>query len=48
MDSDPYGRAIRDYSLDQQTEPLIERCGDETREHPIEEYYFGEFEPTDD
>ena len=46
--SDPYGRAIRDFHLGEQDEPLIDRCGDETREHPIERFYFGEFAPDDD
>ena len=45
--SDPYGRAIRDFHLGEQDEPLVDRCGDETREHPIERFYFGEFEGDD-
>ena len=43
--SDPYGRAIRDFHRGEQTEPLIDRDGDESREHAIEEYYFGEHTP---
>jgi len=44
MESDPFGRAVRDYYLDEQEEPLIDRDGDETREHSIEEWYFGEYQ----
>jgi len=40
MANDPFGRAIRDYYLDKQEEPLIERNGDERREHPIRRFYF--------
>ncbi|MFD1568911.1 class I SAM-dependent methyltransferase, partial [Halolamina litorea] len=29
----------------EQTEPLLDRDGDETREHAVEEYYFGERTP---
>lgn len=47
-DSDPYGRAIRDHHLGERDEPLVECCGDKTREHPIEAFYFGEFSPDDD
>lgn len=44
---DPYGRAIRDFHRGEQSEPLIDRDGDETRKHDIEGYYFGEHEPED-
>lgn len=44
MASDPFGRAIRDHYLDDRQEPLIDRDGDETREHKIEEWYFGAYE----
>lgn len=40
---DPFGRAIRDYYLDELDEPLLHRDGEQVREHPIERFYFGEF-----
>ncbi len=43
--SDPFGRAIRDHHLGERTEPLVDRDGDATREHKIEEWYFGDHEP---
>ncbi len=39
--TDPFGRAIRDHYLGERTGPLVDRDGDETREHAIEEWYFG-------
>lgn len=42
MSADPFGRAIRDHYLGSREEPLIDRDGDETREHSIERWYFGE------
>ncbi|MFC6906765.1 class I SAM-dependent methyltransferase [Halalkalicoccus tibetensis] len=42
---DPFGRAIRDHYQGKREEPLIDRDGDETREHSIEEWYFGEHDP---
>jgi SAM-dependent methyltransferase len=45
MGTDPLGRAIRDYHRGKQDEPLIDRDGVETREQPIEQFYFGEFDP---
>ncbi|PSP95406.1 SAM-dependent methyltransferase [Halobacteriales archaeon QS_4_62_28] len=44
MAPDPFGRAVRDHYLGEQEEPLIDRDGDETREHSIEEWYFGEYQ----
>lgn len=41
--SDPYGRAIHDHHRGKRDRPLIERSGDETREHPIERFYFTGF-----
>ncbi|WP_137288147.1 class I SAM-dependent methyltransferase [Natronorubrum halophilum] len=38
--TDPYGRAIRDHYLGERDEPLIDRDGSATREHPIEAFYF--------
>jgi len=42
---DPYGRAIRDHHEGEREEPLLDVDGVETREHPIERFYFGEFDP---
>jgi SAM-dependent methyltransferase len=41
--SDPFGRALHDYSHDEQDTPLVQRDGEETLQHPIERFYFGEF-----
>lgn len=41
--ADPYGRAVRDYYRGEQSQPLIHRDGPESREHPTERFYFGEF-----
>lgn len=43
--ADPFGRAIRDHYLGEREEPLLDRDGDKTREHAIEEWYFGEHDP---
>ncbi|MFC7072983.1 class I SAM-dependent methyltransferase [Halovenus rubra] len=43
MSSDPFGRALRDHYRDEREEPLQQRDGEEVIEHPIEEFYFGEF-----
>lgn len=42
--SDPFGRAIRDHYLGEREEPLIDRDGEDRREHSIEGYYFGDHE----
>jgi len=42
MSADPFSRAIRDCYLGEQDEPLIDRDGDETREHDIQGWYFDE------
>ena len=44
-DHDPFGRAIRDHHRGERDEPLVDRDGAESREQPIEEFYFGEFDP---
>jgi SAM-dependent methyltransferase len=44
-DPDPYGRAIRDFYQDEQDEPLWDVDGGDTRDHPIEQFYFGTFDP---
>jgi hypothetical protein len=41
----PFGRAIHDHQRGKLDEPLIQRDGEEAREHPIEENYFGELDP---
>mgnify|MGYP000035348542 CR=1 FL=1 len=46
--SDPFGRAVRDHHRGERREPLLVRDGDQTDEHPIERYYFGEFDTTDE
>lgn len=44
--ADPFGRAIRDFHLGEQDEPLVRYDGDDIeREHPIERFYFGERAP---
>jgi len=42
---DAFGRAIRDHHRGDLTDPLYQVDGPERREHPIEEFYFGEFDP---
>ncbi|EMA45511.1 hypothetical protein [Halococcus saccharolyticus] len=43
--TDPFGRAIRDFHRGEQDEPLLDRDGEKIRNHPIEEFYFGTFDP---
>ncbi|WP_433630701.1 class I SAM-dependent methyltransferase [Halomicrococcus sp. NG-SE-24] len=40
---DPFGRAIRDFHRGEQDEPLLQRDGDLTLDHPIERFYFSSF-----
>lgn len=40
MANDPFGRAIRDHHFVEQTEPLVQRDGGQTLDHPIEKFYF--------
>ena len=42
--TDPFGRAIRDFHRGEQASPLVQRDGEWAREHPIEAFYFGEFD----
>jgi hypothetical protein len=44
-DHDPFGRAIHDHHRGERDEPLVDRDGEERRDHPIEAFYFGEFDP---
>jgi hypothetical protein len=46
--SDPFGRSVRDFHRDEQDAPLIQRDGEWVREHPIEAFYFGDFDPDSD
>jgi hypothetical protein len=48
MGADPLGRAVRDHHRGEQDDPLIDRDGPATREQPIEQFYFGEFDPESD
>lgn len=41
-DTDPFGRAIRDHYRGERSKPMLDRDGDEVREHAIEEWYFGD------
>jgi hypothetical protein len=43
MSPDPFGRALRDHYHGEREEPLLQRDGEEVLEHPIEEFYFGEY-----
>ena len=45
MEPDPFGRAVRDHYRGDRTQPLVDRDGGATREHPIERFYF---EPVSD
>lgn len=45
MGSDPFGRAIHDHQRGELAEPLVQRDGEVVCEHPIEENYFGEYDP---
>jgi hypothetical protein len=44
----PFATAILDHHRDERDEPLIQRDGEWTREHPIEAFYFGAVDPADD
>ena len=46
--TDAFGRAIRDHHRGERTEPLLHRDGNETTDHPIDSYYFTEFDPDAD
>jgi hypothetical protein len=43
MPTDAFGRAVADQFHGDREEPLLQRDGAEVLEHPIEEFYFGEF-----
>ncbi|MFB6234926.1 MAG: methyltransferase domain-containing protein [Halopenitus sp.] len=44
---DAFGRAIRDHHRGDLTDPLYQVDGPERREHPLEAFYFTEFDPED-
>ena len=46
--TDAFGRAIRDHYHGERDEPLLHRDGGETVEHPIDAFYFTEFDPSED
>ncbi|OTF02417.1 SAM-dependent methyltransferase, partial [Halorubrum sp. SD612] len=46
--ADAFGRAIRDHRRGERAGPLLQGDGEETREHPIEEFYFDAFDPESD
>jgi hypothetical protein len=46
--TDAFGRAIRDHQRGDQTDPLRQGDGEDTREHPIEAFYFADFDPSED
>ncbi|MGM0447703.1 MAG: class I SAM-dependent methyltransferase [Methanobacteriota archaeon] len=46
--ADAFGRAIRDHHRGERVDPLLQGDGEETREHPIEEFYFTEFDSESD
>lgn len=41
---DPFGRAVRDHHRGERSAPLTVRDGDDTEEHPIETFYFEDFD----
>lgn len=43
MSVDPFGRAIYDHYTGNWDEPLIQRDGEQTLEHPIQHFYFEEY-----
>ena len=45
MPPDPFGRALRDFHRGDMAEPLVQRDGDETQDHPVEAFYFEAFDP---
>jgi hypothetical protein len=46
--TDPFGRAIRDFQRDECDDTLWRVVGTDRREHPIEAFYFGGFDPSED
>lgn len=48
MGSDPFGRAVRDFYHDEQSEPLVQFDGEHSQTHPIERFYFEPFTGADE
>lgn len=48
MGTNPFGRAVRDFSHDEQVAPLVQFDGQHRQEHPIEQFYFEPFDPDGD
>ncbi|WP_049906250.1 class I SAM-dependent methyltransferase [Halorubrum tebenquichense] len=46
--TDAFGRAVRDHHRGDRTDHLYHCDGEERREHPIEAFYFAEFDPESD
>jgi len=44
----PFAAALQDHHRDEREAPLIQRDGEWTREHPIEDFYFGRASPDQD
>lgn len=42
--SNPFGQALLDHYRGEREDPLLQRDGETLRSHPIEDFYFGEFE----
>ena len=45
MAPDPFGRALRDFHRGETAEPLVQRDGGDTQDHPVETFYFEAFDP---
>jgi len=43
MAGDPFGRALRDHYHGDREAPLVQRDGPQSREHPVEQFYFRAF-----
>jgi len=43
-----FGRALLDHHRGERTAPLVQRDGEETLDHPVERFYFGEFDGSGD
>jgi hypothetical protein len=42
--ADAFGKALLDHHRGERDDPLVQRDGDETLAHPVEDFYFGEFD----
>lgn len=42
--SDPFGTALQDFARDEMDAPLLQRDGEETVDHPVEDIYFSPFD----